>query len=193
MLKENIMIYILTGIAKSGKSLVANRLIQKYSLPTFSTDYIMMMLVRGNKTLGIDPDGEDEIVANQLRPYINGLIQTMVENKVDYFIEGVHFNPDFARELLDKYPNDIKVLYLGYKDVHVEDKINELERFKESNDNPWYKNFTKEEMNTLIEYMIKESERVYQSCLLLNIDYLEISNIMLQIDSIEQYFFKSSN
>ena len=76
------MIYILTGIAKSGKSLVANRLIQKYSLPTFSTDYIMMMLVRGNKTLGIDPDGEDEIVANQLRPYINGLIQTMVENKV---------------------------------------------------------------------------------------------------------------
>ena len=193
MLKENIMIYILTGIAKSGKSLVANRLIQKYSLPTFSTDYIMMMLVRGNKTLGIDPDGEDEIVANQLRPYINGLIQTMVENKVDYFIEGVHFNPDFARELLDKYPNDIKVLYLGYKDIHVEDKINELERFKESNDNPWYKNFTKEEMNTLIEYMIKESERVYQSCLLLNIDYLEISNIMLQIDSIEQYFFKSSN
>jgi len=187
------MIYILTGIAKSGKSLVANRLIQKYSLPTFSTDYIMMMLVRGNKTLGIDPDGEDEIVANQLRPYINGLIQTMVENKVDYFIEGVHFNPDFARELLDKYPNDIKVLYLGYKDIHVEDKINELERFKESNDNPWYKNFTKEEMNTLIEYMIKESERVYQSCLLLNIDYLEISNIMLQIDSIEQYFFKSSN
>jgi len=193
MLKENIMIYILTGIAKSGKSLVANRLIQKYSLPTFSTDYIMMMLVRGNKTLGIDPDGEDEIVANQLRPYINGLIQTMVENKVDYFIEGVHFNPDFARELLDKYPNDVKVLYLGYKDINVEDKINELERFKESNDNPWYKNFTKEEMNTLIEYMIKESERVYQSCLLLNIDYLEISNIMLQIDSIEQYFFKSSN
>ena len=105
------MIYILTGIAKSGKSLVANRLIQKYSLPTFSTDYIMMMLVRGNKTLGIDPDGEDEIVANQLRPYINGLIQTMVENKVDYFIEGVHFNPDFARELLDKYPNDVHVLY----------------------------------------------------------------------------------
>ena len=129
MLKENIMIYILTGIAKSGKSLVANRLIQKYSLPTFSTDYIMMMLVRGNKTLGIDPDGEDEIVANQLRPYINGLIQTMVENKVDYFIEGVHFNPDFARELLDKYPNDVKVLYLGYKDINVEDKINELERF----------------------------------------------------------------
>ena len=41
---------------------------------------------------------------------------TLIENKVDYLLEGVHFNPDFSRRLIEKYPNDIRIVYLGYKD-----------------------------------------------------------------------------
>jgi len=60
------MIYILTGIAKSGKTLLSNEILDKYHISTFSTDYIMMMLARGNNDLDIDIDAEDSVVAEKI-------------------------------------------------------------------------------------------------------------------------------
>ena len=120
------MIYVLTGIAKSGKTKVAREIVKRKSIPLFSTDYIMMMLSKGNKDPDIDIDASDSSVAKDLEPYIYGMISTMIENKVDYLLEGVHFNPDFSRRLIEKYPNDIRIVYLGYKDKNFKDKAKEL-------------------------------------------------------------------
>jgi len=48
------MIYVLSGIAKSGKSLIADDIIKTYYMRVISTDLIMMMLHYGNDQLSID-------------------------------------------------------------------------------------------------------------------------------------------
>jgi 2-phosphoglycerate kinase len=181
------MIYIIAGIAKSGKTTIAKEFTKRYGIPYFSTDYIMMMLYRGNSDLGIDPLASDTSVSRQIKPYVYGLIKTMVENKVDYLIEGVHFSPDFSSELLKEYPNDIRIVYLGYRNTNVNLKIIELNKYKDSLENVWYSSFSNEKMIELISYLIEESERVHCLCKKFALDYIEIYDLTNQIDEILKY------
>jgi 2-phosphoglycerate kinase len=184
------MIYILAGIAKSGKTTIAREFTKRYNIPYFSTDYIMMMLSRGNKELGVDPNSSDSSVARQIQPYVYGMIKTMVENKVDYLIEGVHFNPDFAKELITEYPNDIKLLYLGFRETSVILKIFELNKYKNKVENAWYSSFTDEEMVELVSYLIDESNRVYNLCVNNGLKYIDVFDLSSQIDGILKTFIK---
>lgn len=178
------MIYILTGVAKSGKSYVARYLLEHYNLSHFGTDYLMMGLAIGNPSLGIDYNADDALVAEQLRPYLTAMIDAMVRNKIDYLIEGVHFNPDFAADLLRKYPGKIRVLYLGYPQVKVEDKVEELLKYRDKLENCWYKHFTRPQMNQLVEYMIKVSKTLEKETQAQNIPFVAIDNIVSQTPDI---------
>jgi 2-phosphoglycerate kinase len=178
------MIYVLTGVAKSGKSYVARYLLEHYNLSHFGTDYLMMGLSIGNPALGIDHNADDAIVANQLKPYLTAMIDAMVRNKIDYLIEGVHFNPDFAEELMTTYPGKIRVLYLGYPQVSVEDKVEELLKYRDKLENCWYKHFTRPQMIQLVEYMIRVSKTLQHETKKRNIPFIEIENIVIQTPDI---------
>lgn len=181
------MIYILAGIAKSGKTTIAKEFIKRYNIPYFSTDYIMMMLSRGNSSLNVDPEATDSVVAKQIQPYVYGMIKTMIENKVDYLLEGVHFNPDFSVELLKEYPNHVRVVYLGYKDTTVKLKIMELNKYINTLENVWYSSFSNEKMIELVSHLILESEKLYDLCEELKLKYIEVYDLNSQIDTILQY------
>ena len=178
------MIYILSGTAKSGKTTIAKEFIKRYNIPYFSTDYVMMMLHRGNSELEIDIDASDTSVSNQIKPYVYGMIKTMVENKVDYLIEGVHFNPDFSNDLLREYPNDIRIVYLGYKDTSVNLKLIELNKYKDKLENIWYSTYSNEKMIELIAYLINESLKTYNLCMTLGLRYIEVYDLNSQMNEI---------
>lgn len=178
------VIYIISGVAKSGKTLIAKEITNRYQIPYFSTDYIMMMLFHGNKNLNIDIDASDSTVSNQLEPYLFGLISTMIENKVDYLLEGVHFNPDFSSKLYRKFKNDIRIVYLGYKEVSASKKIEELFKYQDQIENKWYSHFDDKKMRELIEYLISESKRIASSCRDLNLHYIEVSDLNHQKEDV---------
>jgi len=187
------MIYIIAGIAKSGKTTIAKEFTKRYNIPYFSTDYIMMMLHRGNPDIDVDPELSDSSVAKQIQPYVYGMIKTMVENKVDYLLEGVHFNPDFASELLKEYPNDIKIVYLGYKDISVTLKVIELNKYQKILENVWYSSFSDKKMNELILYLINESKRAYELCMLFGLKYIEVYDLNIQINEIIDSIYNHKN
>ena len=176
------MIYVLSGIAKAGKTLISNEVRNRYNLSVFSTDYIMMMLYRGNKDLNVDIHASDSSVARKIEPYLYGMIETMIENNADYFIEGVHFNTDFSKRLLDKFKDKIRILYIGYKDISVEDKTKELYKYKNQMDNPWLFDHNGEKVEDIVAYMISESNRVYNECKTLGLEYIDITDISIQKD-----------
>ena len=178
------MIYILTGIAKSGKTLLSNEILDKYHISTFSTDYIMMMLARGNNDLAIDIDAEDSVVAEKIEPYLYAMIKTMIENNATYLIEGVHFNTSFSRKLLNEFEDKIQIIYLGYKEVSVEDKMQEVLKYKEVMNNPWLFNHLDQTLEEIISYMIGESKRIYQECKSQNLIYIDVVDMNKQKEKI---------
>jgi hypothetical protein len=175
---EKHMIYILSGIAKSGKSLIADDIIKTHHMRVISTDLIMMMLHYGNDQLSIDINKSDITVSHALKPYLYGTIKSLSGLKKNYLIEGVHIQPDFAYELTQAFPNKIKCVFLGYKDADPILKAKELRGHIKDIDNPWYELMSDTELLELTTYMIRESEKLYHECLKYQLRYIEVTDIM---------------
>lgn len=178
------MLYIISGIAKAGKSFLSKQIVEKYPLGYFSTDYLMMSLVRGNKSLNIDSNASDITVSNQLKPYLEGMFRTMIENQIDYVVEGVHIQPDFADALLKQYPNKVKIIYLGYRLADASNKTVELKQFGHQTENHWFSSMNDAELHNLVLYLIRESGKLYDNCLKYHLPYYEITNISEQANGI---------
>ena len=175
------MIYILTGMAKTGKSLLAKALSQHTGFSIIPTDYLMMMFHKTNLNLGINAHESDPSVSKALEPYLSSLIETIIENRDDYIIEGVHFLPSFSKKLLQTYPHDVKILYLGYKDWSPIQKKEDLVTHKKNTKNCWYGHYHDEELLKLSVYLIKESIKLYDDVMSYGLDYVEVTHIMNQI------------
>lgn len=178
------MIYILTGIAKSGKSLVVKEIQARMSLPVIHTDEIMIDIDKKKSLPNLDIYASDRTVAHKLEPFILSSIETNIANNDTVLYEGVHFNCPFARKLLDRFPEDIRILYLGYKDVDVKTKTQELFQYKHLIDNDWIFDHQGEQVEDIVSYLIEESARVYQECLENHLLYTEVYDITKQLNDI---------
>ena len=186
------MIYILTGVAKSGKSYVSKKLSQQFHLQLIQTDHIMMMLHKGNKKLGLDIHASDSSVSLFLEPYLLGLIETIIHQKSDFLIEGVHFLPSFAKRLTDLYSKQIRVLFLVYEKIDPKEKAHELLNHINDMENPWFKEMTMDELIELCTYMKNESKRIRIACENHHIDYLDIDDITQNMDLITEKLLHKS-
>ena len=178
------MIYILTGVAKAGKSFVSKQLIKSHHLQLIQTDHIMMMLHKGEKVPKIDIHASDATVSLFLEPYVKGLIETLIDQKGDFLIEGVHFLPSFVKQLLTLYHGQIRVLYLLYEHANPTDKAMELINHVDHMDNPWFSDLNQEDLVSLCSYLISESKRLGDELRKLNIPYLEIYDIKKQMPDV---------
>jgi predicted kinase len=70
------MLYLVGGCSRSGKSLLAERMRAKHGIPWFSLDALKMGLFHGAPTLGIDPNADDLLTADQLSPIVRGATST---------------------------------------------------------------------------------------------------------------------
>lgn len=178
------MIYILTGMAKTGKSILAKALSKQTGFSIIPTDYLMMMFHKTDLSLGVNANQSDPSVSKALEPYLSSLIETMIENKDDFIIEGVHFLPKFSKKLMLQYPNDIKIIYLGYKDWTPQQKKEDLITHKKHTKNCWYSHYNDQELLKLSDYLVKESIKLYDDVMLYGLNYIEVTHIVNQIPSI---------
>lgn len=74
------MIYVLTGIAKSGKTLLSKVIAETYKLLLLSTDDIMMYVHYDNLDLTLDVNACDTEVAKKLEPFIYYKIEATIAN-----------------------------------------------------------------------------------------------------------------
>jgi hypothetical protein len=178
------MIYILTGIAKSGKTYVAKKLLHDKAISFFSTDYLMMMLARAVPACHVDPDADDKIVARQLEPVLFAMIQTILENKTDYAIEGVHFTPEFAGRLIQAFAGQISVVFLGYQNASPLLKLREILDHAEEVGNDWVSAYSPENQIKTVRFLIVESGILAEQCRQAHLPYFDVTDIVRQADAI---------
>lgn len=119
------MIILIGGASCVGKTLLAQRLLKKYSFPTFSLDHLKMGLIRGGVDCGFTAESRDAIITKKLWPIVRGIIMTAVENDQNLIIEGCYLPPDKIAALPEEYRAQIISFYLSlsYRYVleHFED------------------------------------------------------------------------
>lgn len=117
------MIIIITGASHSGKTILAQRLLEKYHYPYVSQDHVKMGLIRsGNTTL--TPEDDDKLT-DYLWPITKEMIKTAIENNQNLIIEGCYIPFNWAKDFTEEYLQEIKFLCIclseGYINTHFQD------------------------------------------------------------------------
>jgi len=183
------MIYVVTGVAKAGKTFVSRRILREKGVSVFSTDHLMMAIAKGEPEHRLDPDADDKVVAKALEPYLYAMIETMIANGIDQVIEGVHFLPAFAARLLSVFPGRIRFVYLGYRLADPGVKMKEILAHAKDVENAWFLSYPPKEMRKLVAYLIDESERIKLETELYGLPYVEVDDIVADANGIIDLLF----
>lgn len=87
------MIILITGASHTGKTALAQRLLEKYKIPYLSIDHLKMGLIRSGLT-NLTPEDDGEFTA-YLWPVVREIIKTAVENNQSLIVEGCYVPLDW--------------------------------------------------------------------------------------------------
>ncbi len=79
------MIILITGASHTGKTLTAQKILEKYKYPYLSIDLLKMGLIRSKNT-NLTPYNDDELTA-YLWGILREIIKTTIENKQNLIVE----------------------------------------------------------------------------------------------------------
>ena len=117
------MIILITGASHTGKTQLAQKLLEKYKYPYLSIDHLKMGLIRSGNT-ELTPMDDDKLT-EYLWPIVREMIKTAVENKQNLIVEGCYipftWQEDFSKEYLDNIKYYCIVMSENYIRNHYED------------------------------------------------------------------------
>ena len=120
------MIILITGASHTGKTALAQKLLEKYKYPYLSIDHLKMGLIRSGNT-ELTPMDDNELT-EYLWPVVREMIKTAIENKQNLIVEGCYipftWQDDFDKEYLDNIKCYCLVMSENYIKNHFEDIMN---------------------------------------------------------------------
>ena len=114
------MVILIGGVSCTGKTTVAQKLLEKYRIPYLSIDHIKMGLIRGNKYCDFTATDREDELTNKLWPIVKGIIMTAIENGQHIIIEGCYLPPEHIQDFDPTYLEQIIALYIGFSDNYLE-------------------------------------------------------------------------
>ena len=91
------MIILIAGASHTGKTNLAQKLLEKYKYPYLSIDHLKMGLIRSKNTT-LTPYSKDEDLTNYLWPIVKEIIKTAIENKQNLIVEGCYIPFDWEND-----------------------------------------------------------------------------------------------
>lgn len=118
------MIWIITGASHTGKTYLAQRMLEKYKYPYVSIDHLKMGLIcSGN--ISLTPE-DDEELTEYLWPIVREMIKTAIENKQNLTVEGCYIPFDWRKDFDEQYIQAIRFICLAMTDGYIGSHFKEI-------------------------------------------------------------------
>ena len=122
------MIYLITGASHTGKTYLAQKLLEKYKFPYLSIDHLKMGLIRSGNT-NLTPLSKDCELTSYLWPIVREMIKTAIENKQNLIVEGCYIPADWKNDFDDYYINNIKYYYLIMSENYIKNNFENIKKY----------------------------------------------------------------
>ena len=96
------MIILITGASHTGKTVLAQKLLEKYQYPYLSIDHLKMGLIRSGNT-ELTPLSADDDLTAYLWPIVREIIKTAIENSQNLIIEGCYIPFEWKTDFDGEY------------------------------------------------------------------------------------------
>ena len=121
------MVVLIMGASHTGKTALAQRLLEKYKYPYLSIDHLKMGLIRSGNT-SLTPMDDEELTA-YLWPIVREMIKTAIENKQNLIVEGCYIPFDWAKEFDKEYLDKIRCYCLIMSEAYIKNNFADIKKF----------------------------------------------------------------
>lgn len=161
------MVFLIAGSSHTGKTLLAQKLLEKYKYPYLSIDHLKMGLIRSNNTeLAVE---EDEKLTNYLWRIVKEIIKTNIKNKQNIIIEGCYIPFDWKKDFSEEYLKEIEYICLIMTEEYIKNNSENISKYENVIEN------RKETMINFVE-LIKDNKYNLEMCKKYNNRYILIDN-----------------
>ena len=122
------MIVLITGASHTGKTALAQKLLEKYRYPYLSIDHLKMGLIRsGNTTL--TPMSDDNDLTAYLWPIVREMIKTAIENNQNMIVEGCYIPFDWQKDFGAEYLENIRYFCLIMSEEYIRNHFADIKHY----------------------------------------------------------------
>ena len=163
------MIILVTGASHTGKTALAQKLLEKYKYPYLSIDHLKMGLIRsGNTTL--TPVSDENALTDYLWPIVREMIKTAIENEQHLIVEGCYIPFDWTKDFESEYLKNMKYYCLVMSKKYITNHFSDIKK---------YANVVENRINDedyTIETVLRDNTELLERCQNYNVNYLLIDD-----------------
>ena len=163
------MIILISGATHTGKTVLAQKLLEKYKYPYLSIDHLKMGLIRSHNT-DLTPMSPDEKLTEYLWPIIREMIKTAIENKQNLVVEGCYIPFDWKKDFEENYLSQIKYYCLVLSEKYIETHYEDIMAHANDVENRL------DDSNCTKEYLICENQQMLSKCEKYGLTYILIDD-----------------
>ena len=123
----NRMIVLITGASHTGKTVLAQKLLEKYHCPYLSIDHLKMGLIRSGNT-ELTPMDDDKLTG-YLWPIVREMVKTAIENKQNLIVEGCYIPFDWAKDFEKEYLDNIRYYCLVLSERYIKNHFADIKKY----------------------------------------------------------------
>jgi len=169
------MLYLVGGVPRTGKTIIAGRLLAEASIPYFCLDVLWWGLRASLPEFHLDNDASSVERGRQIGGVLLGISSELaVEKSQDYCLEGDTLLPEHVVELQRRFPGQVRGCFLGFARIAPEQKLSDIRRYT-GYFNDWLSGADDSSVLTFIGEAIEFSRYLEAGCAQAGIPYFDTS------------------
>ena len=122
------MIILIAGASHTGKTALAQKLLELYQYPYLSIDHLKMGLIRSGHT-NLTPMSEESELTSYLWPIVREMIKTAIENQQNMIVEGCYIPFDWEKDFEREYLVHIQYCCLVMSERYIRNHFDDIKSY----------------------------------------------------------------
>ena len=122
------MIIFITGASHTGKTVLAQKLLEKYHYPYLSIDHLKMGLIRSGNT-ELTPMSDHRDLTAYLWPIVCEMVKTAFENRQYLIVEGCYIPFDWQKDFEPRYLAHIRYFCLIMSEDYIRSHFSDIKKY----------------------------------------------------------------
>ena len=161
------MVVLIAGASHTGKTALAQKLLERYGYPYLSLDLLKMGLIRSGYTALTPMD--DDALTEYLWPVAREMIRTAIENRQNLIVEGCYIPYDWAKDFDDIYRSEIRYICLVMSERYIREHFNDgIRAYADVIENRL------DDSGCTIETVLRDNRRMLEGCQKAGTEYVLI-------------------
>lgn len=121
------MVVLIAGASHTGKTALAQKLLERYKFPYLSIDHLKMGLIRSGNT-DLTPEHDEELTA-YLWPIVREMVKTAIENQQNLIVEGCYIPFNWRESFEESYLREIQYFCLVMTESYIKGHFEDIKGY----------------------------------------------------------------